>query len=147
MNPQEFKQHLLANSVLLKKVRGHPLHQVLVDGLHESYHPNLRAAKMHVIGSGFFQGFKQGFHGAVKVAKNVAPLAGLVMGNPAAGAAAHQYLSAADTALGGRMSGGRMMSGAGRLMSGGGHTSGGKMLKGSPEMKAHMAKLRAMRRS
>jgi hypothetical protein len=141
MNPQEFKHHLLANSVLLKKVRGHPLHQVLVDGLHESYHPNLRAAKMHVIGHGFFSGLKQGLHTAVKVGKSVAPLAGLVMGNPAAGVAAHQYLSAADTALGGRM-----MSGAGRLMSGGGHTSGGKMLKGSPEMKAHMAKLRAMRR-
>jgi hypothetical protein len=146
MNPQEFKQHLLANSVLLKKVRGHPLHQVMVDGLHESYHPSRRAAKMHVIGHGFFSGLKQGLHTAVKVGKSVAPLAGLVMGNPAAGAAAHQYLSAADTALGGRMSGGRMMSGAGRLMSGGGHTSGGKMLKGSPEMKAHMAKLRAMRR-
>ena len=142
MNAQEFKHHLLANSVLLKKVRGHPLHQVLVDGLHESYHPSRRAAKMHVIGHGFFQGFKDGFHGAVKVAKNVAPLAGLVMGNPAAGAVAHQYLSATDQALGGRMSGGRMS--GGRLMSGGGHT--GKMLKGSPEMKAHMAKLRAMRR-
>ena len=136
----EFKHHLLHNKVTLKKVRGHPLHQVMVGGLHESYHPNRRAAKAHIIGCGFFQGLKDGFHTAVKVGKVVAPLAGLVTGNPAMGAMAHTYLSAADQALGGHMSG------AGRHMSGAGNASGGRMVKGSPEMKEKMRRLREMRR-
>jgi hypothetical protein len=70
-------------------------------------------------------------------------------GNPALGMAVSTGLSAADQALGGNMSGGsfgRQMSG-GRNASGAGNMSGGgKMVKGSPEAKEHMARLRAKRR-
>ncbi len=72
----------------------------------------------------------------------------MLTGNPMLAAAASTGLSAADQALGGNMSGGgygRQMSGGSNL-SGAGNMSGGKMLKGSPEAKAHMARLREMRR-
>ena len=75
--------------------------------------------------------------------------AAMLTGNPLLAAAATTGLSAADTALGGRMSGGgygRQMSG-GSNMSGGANLSGaGKMMKGSPEMKEKMRLLRQMRK-
>ncbi len=77
-----------------------------------------------------------------------APIAGLMTGNPMLAAAASTGLSAADQALGGNMSGGsyeRQMSGGSNL-SGAGNMSGGKLIKGSPEMKQKMARLREMRR-
>jgi hypothetical protein len=104
MNANDFKQQMKHYNVLLKKVRGHPLHQVLVDNLHESYHPSRKSAKSHVIGAGFFQGLKKGLHTAVKVGKSAAPLVGLMTGRNEDAALAHTYLSAADQALGGKMS-------------------------------------------
>ena len=199
MNPSEFKEQMKHYKVILKKVKGHPLHQVMVDGLHESYHENRRAGKAHIVGAGFFKDMYKGVKTGVKIAKNVAPLVGLVTGKPETAAMAHTYLSAADqamsggrinfdqirkglktavrigkvaapiaglmtgnpmlaaaaatglsaadTALGGNMSGGygRQMSG-GTNLSGAGNMSGGKLVKGSPEAKAFMARLREMRR-
>jgi hypothetical protein len=199
MNANEFKQKLKHYNVLLKKVRGHPLHQILIDNLHESYHPSRKAAKAHIIGAGFFSNLKKGLHTAVKVGKQAAPLVGLMTGRNEDAALAHTYLSAADQAMGGKFSleglrkglksvakvgrsvaplaglvtgnpvlglaassgfaaadqalgAGNLSGGYGRQMSGGsnlsgaGNVSGGRMLKGSPEMKQHMARLRAMRR-
>jgi hypothetical protein len=200
MDANEFKQKLKHYNVLLKKVRGHPLHQVMVDGLHDSYHPSRRSGKAHIIGSGFFSNLKKGLHTAVKVGKQAAPLVGLMTGRNEDAALAHTYLSAADQALGGKFSleglrkglktvakvgrsvaplaglvtgnpalglaastgfaaadqalgAGNLSGGYGRQMSGGSNMSGGanmsgggRMLKGSPEMKQHMARLRAMRR-
>ena len=94
------------------------------------------------------EGLRKGLKSVAKVGRSVAPLAGLVTGNPALGLAASTGFAAADQALGaGNLSGGygRQMSGGSNL-SGAGNVSGGRMLKGSPEMKQHMARLRAMRR-
>ncbi len=91
---------------------------------------------------------KDGLKTAVKIGKVVVPAAAMLSGNPLLAAAATTGLSAADTALGGRMSGGaygRQMSGGSNL-SGAGNVSGGRMLKGSPEMKEKMRLLREMRR-
>ena len=104
MNANEFKQKLKHYNVLLKKVRGHPLHQVMVDGLHDSYHPSRRSGKAHIIGSGFFSNLKKGLHTAVKVGKQAAPLVGLMTGRNEDAALAHTYLSAADQAMGGKFS-------------------------------------------
>ena len=206
MNAKEFSEKMKHHKITLKKVRGHALHQVCCDNLHNSYHENRRAGKAHIIGAGFFKDLKKGLHTAVKVGKSVAPLVGLVTGQPEMASTAHTYLSAADQAMGGRinfsdikkglktavkigkvvvpmgamltgnpmlaaaastglsaadqalggnmsgggygrqMSGGSNLSGAGN-MSGGRQMSGaGKMMKGSPEAKAHMARLRAMRK-
>jgi hypothetical protein len=72
--------------------------------LHESYHPSRKAAKAHIIGAGFFSNLKKGLHTAVKVGKQAAPLVGLMTGRNEDAALAHTYLSAADQALGGKMS-------------------------------------------
>jgi hypothetical protein len=143
MNAQEFKDRLAHHGITLKKVRHHPLHQVMVGGLHESYHPSRQAGKKHIVGCGFFSSMKNAIHGAVKVGKVVAPLAGLVTGNPATGAMAGEVLNVADKALGGNLSGGRMY--GGRQMSGGANMSGGKLVKGSAEKKKYMAMLRYRR--
>ena len=104
MNANEFKQQMKHYNVLLKKVRGHPLHQILVDNLHESYHPSRRAARAHIVGSGFFKDMYKGVKAGVKIAKNITPLVGLVTGRPEMASTAHTYLSAADQAMGGKFS-------------------------------------------
>ena len=91
---------------------------------------------------------KEGLKTVAKVGRSVAPLAGLVSGNPVLGLAASSGFAAADQALGsGNLSGGygRQMSGGSNL-SGAGNVSGGRMLKGSPEMKEKMRLLRQMRK-
>ena len=200
MHKDEFKEKMKHHKITLKKVRGHALHQVCCNNLHNSYHQSRQAGKKHIIGSGFFGELKKGLHTAVKVGKSVAPLVGLVTGQPETAAMAHTYLSAADqamsggrinfdqikkglktavkvgkfvapiaglmtgnpalgmavstglnaadNALGGHMSGGsygRQMSG-GRNASGAGNMSGGKLVKGSPEAKEFMRRLREMRK-
>ena len=198
MHKDEFKEKMKHHKITLKKVRGHALHQVCCDNLHNSYHESRQAGKKHIVGAGFFQNLKKGLHTAVKVGKSVAPLVGLVTGRNEDAATAHTYLSAADQAMGGRINfdqikkglktavrigkvvvpmgamltgnpmlaaaastglsaadqalGGNMSGGYGRQMSGGsnlsgaGNMSGGKLVKGSPEAKEFMRRLREMRK-
>jgi hypothetical protein len=114
MDAQTFKHHMKSHGITLKKVRGHPLHQIMHDGLHHSYHPTRAMAKKEILGSGFFKdfqkGFKKGFHGAMHVAKHVAvPLAKLY--SPEAGRTAQGVYDTATKLSGGNMSGGNMSGG------------------------------------
>ena len=206
MNAKEFSEKMKHHKLTVKKVKGHKLHQVCCDGLHDSYHTSRKQAKTHIIGSGFFGDVYKGVKTGVKFAKNVAPLVGLVTGQPETAAMAHTYLSAADQAMsGGRINfdqikkglktavrigkvvvpmgamltgnpmlaaaastglsaadqalGGNMSGGYGRQRTGGSNFSGagnisggrqmsgaGKLVKGSPEAKEFMRRLREMRK-
>lgn len=105
MDAMTFKHHMKQHGVTLKKVRGHPLHQVMRDGLHHSYHPSRASAKKEIIGAGFWadfkKGFKKGFTGAMHVAKNVViPLA--KMHSNQAGETAQGVYDTAQQMIGGR---------------------------------------------
>jgi hypothetical protein len=99
MDAGAFKERLKQHGITLKKVRGHPLHQIMVDGLHHSYHPSRAVAKKELVGGGFFKDFKRGFSSvfnpALKLAKNVVvPLA--KMYNPSMGESAEQAVNLGD---------------------------------------------------
>ncbi len=113
-------------------------------------HTYLSAADQALGGKFNLEGLRKGLKSVAKVGRTIAPLAGLVTGNPALGLAASTGFAAADQALGsGNLSGGYGSQMSGGNLSGGANLSGAgrmKLVKGSAAAKEHMARLRALRK-